>query len=163
MLLCLPGPVFLFEGDELGVADVPTNGPERDRNHRDPFRAPMVWDSAAGHGAFSTAQPWLTPVQPPPPSAGAAQQSQDSDSPLAFTRRAMALRSRLAGNESQILKSEPGIVALRRGEHIIAVNLGDEPAPAPAPTSGLELEARAGDGGDLTVVPAHGGWVASAV
>jgi alpha-glucosidase len=161
LLLCLPGPVFLFEGDELGVADVPTAGPERDRNHRDPFRAPMVWDSAAEHGAFSTAQPWLTPVQPP--SAGAVQQSQDADSPLAFTRRALALRSRLASNETQILKSEPGVVALQRGEHIVAVNLSDEPTPAPMAAARLELEARPGDGGDLTVVPAHGGWVASAV
>jgi glycosidase len=153
--------VFLFEGDELGVADVPTAGPERDRNHRDPFRAPMVWDSAAEHGAFSTAQPWLTPVQRP--SAGAVQQSQDADSPLAFTRRALALRSRLASNETQILKSEPGVVALQRGEHIVAVNLSDEPTPAPMAAARLELEARPGDGGDLTVVPAHGGWVASAV
>src|SRR5262249_30760518 len=36
LLLTLPGPVFLFEGDELGFADAPTTGPEQDRNHRDP-------------------------------------------------------------------------------------------------------------------------------
>ena len=40
LLLTLPGPVFLFEGDELGFADAAMASPEQDRNHRDPFRAP---------------------------------------------------------------------------------------------------------------------------
>jgi alpha-glucosidase len=160
LLLCLPGPVFLFEGDELGVADVPMSGPEQDRSHRDPFRAPMVWDSDAEHGGFSTTQPWLNPVQPP--AAGVAQQSQDSDSTLTLTRRAMALRARLASDETQILKSDPGTIVLRRAGHIVAVNLGDEPQAAP-PAGELALEARPGDGADLSVIPAHGGWVASAV
>jgi alpha-glucosidase len=138
------------------------SGPEQDRNHRDPFRTPMVWDSTAQFGGFSSARPWLIPAQPP--AAGAAQQSQDSDSTLTLTRRAMALRSRLTGNETQILQSEPGTIALRRGEHIVAVNLSDAPAPAPTLAGGqLELEARPGDGADLTVIPAHGGWVARAV
>ena len=125
LLLSLPGPVFLFQGDELGFADAPMSGPEQDRNHRDPFRTPMVWDSTAPFGGFSSARPWLIPAQPP--AAGAVQQSQDSDSTLTLTRRAMALRSRLTSNETQILQSEPGTIALRRGEHIVAVNLADDP------------------------------------
>ena len=123
LLLSLPGPVFMFQGDELGFGDAPMTGPEQDRNHRDPFRAPMVWDSDAEHGGFSTAQPWLTPTHHP--AAGALQQAQDSTSVLTFTRRAMAVRSRLAANETSLLPSEPGTIALRRGDHIVAVNLTD--------------------------------------
>src|SRR6185312_11912199 len=88
LLLALPGPVFLFEGDELGYGDAPMAGPEQDRNHRDPFRSPMVWDSDAPHGGFSTGQPWLTPERAP--AEGVAQQSEDPTSVLTLTRRAMA-------------------------------------------------------------------------
>jgi alpha-glucosidase len=160
LLLSLPGPVFLFEGDELGVADTPMAGPEQDRNHRDPFRAPMIWDSDAEHGGFSSAQPWLNPAHAT--AAGVVQQSQDPTSALALTRRAMALRSRLAAHETRLLSSEPGTIVLERGGHVIAVNLSDEPQTAPVPVGELALEARPGDGGDLGVLPAHGGWVARA-
>jgi alpha-glucosidase len=158
LLLSLPGPVFLLAGDELGFADAPMAGPEQDRNHRDAFRAPMVWDSDAEHGGFSTAPPWLTPARPT--AAGVAQQLQDPASALTLTHRAMALRSRLATNETRPLPSEPGTIVLRRGDHLIAVNLGDETRTAP-PAADLVLEARPGDGADLGVLPAHGGWVAT--
>ncbi len=157
LLLTLSGPVFLFEGDELGYADAEMAGPEQDRNHRDPFRAPMVWDSDAAHGAFSTAQPWLNPTQAP--AAGAAQQSQDPTSVLTLTHRAMALRPRLAAHETRLLPSPAGTIVLERGDHVIAVNLSDEAQPAP-PAGELVLEARPGDGADLSVIPAHGGWAA---
>jgi alpha-glucosidase len=159
LLLSLPGPVFLFQGDELGLADTPMTGPEQDRNHRDPFRAPMVWDSSAEHGGFSTVRPWLTPAHPPAP--GVAQQTNDPTSVLTLTRRAMALRPRLASNETRLFHSEPGTIVLQRGDHVIAANLSDTPAAAP-PVGELVLEARPGDGADLSSIPAHGGWVAGA-
>jgi alpha-glucosidase len=160
LLLTLPGPVFLFEGDELGFADVPMTGPEQDRNHRDPFRAPMVWDARAAHGGFSTAQPWLQPADPPPP--GVAQQRNDPASPLALTRQAIALRARLGTDQGGLLASAPGTVILHRGGHVVAVNLGD--APEHTPVSGeIVLEARPGDAADPSIIPAHGGWVARAL
>jgi hypothetical protein len=43
----------------------------------------------------------------------------------------------------------------------VAVNLTDAPTPAPTAATGtLVLEARPGDGADLSVIPAHGGWIA---
>lgn len=163
LLLTLPGPVFLFEGDELGFADCPMAGPEQDRNHRDPFRAPMVWDADAPHGGFSSAPPWLTPAQAP--ADGVAQQSGDPTSVLTLTRHAMALRPRLADHETSLIPSEPGTIVLQRGDHVIAVNLSDEPrgTPPDAPAGQLALEARPGDGADLSVIPPHGGWIARAV
>jgi alpha-glucosidase len=159
LLLSLPGPVFLFEGDELGLADAPMAGSEQDRNHRDPFRAPMVWDSGAEHGGFSTVQPWLTPAEPAPP--GVAQQHGDPASSLSLTRQAIALRTRLGADRGALLPSGPGTIVLQRGGYVVAVNLSDQPQRAPA-VGELVLEARVQDGADLTVIPAHGGWVASA-
>jgi hypothetical protein len=72
----------------------------------------------------------------------------------------MAVRSRLAANETSVLPSEPGTIVLRRGDHIVAVNLTDVPAPAPAGAGTPVLEARPGDGADLSVIPPHGGWIA---
>ena len=158
LLLSLPGPAFLFQGDELGLADTPMAGPEQDRNHRDPFRAPMVWDINAEYGAFSSAEPWLHPSGPLPP--GVAQQSADPGSTLALIRATIALRSDLRAKPAQLLPAAAGSVALRRGGHVIAVNLADEPVDAPA-AGELTLEARPGDGADLSVVPAHGGWIAT--
>ena len=56
-----PGPCSSSRATSWASRDAPMAGPEQDRNHRDPFRAPMVWDSDAEHGGFSTAQPWLHP------------------------------------------------------------------------------------------------------
>jgi alpha-glucosidase len=160
LLLTLPGPVFLFQGDELGAEDTPIEGPEQDRNHRDPFRAPMVWDSDAPQGGFSTTTPWLRPAGPVPP--GAAQQLADPASTLSLTRAAISLRTDLGGDRGSLLPSAPGTIVLRRGGHIVAVNLGQEPARSPAAGAPV-LEARPGDGADPAVVPPHGGWVAKLV
>jgi alpha-glucosidase len=162
LLLTLPGPVFLFQGDELGFADAPTAGPEQDRNHRDAFRVPMVWDNQAPQGGFSTTTPWLEAAGPQPP--GAAQQRHDPESMLSLARDTIALRAQLSDEGGELLASAQGTVVLRRGGHMIAVNLGDRPAPAPAPApaaTSIALEARPGDGADPSVIPAHGGWVAT--
>jgi alpha-glucosidase len=160
LLLTLPGPVFLFQGDELGIADTRMVGPERDRNHRDPFRTPMRWDDDAPHGGFSTAEPWLVPGEPLPPAA--AQQREDPASVLSLTRNAIALRERLGTEQGRILPSELGTIVLQRGGHFVVVNLGDTPAPAPPAVGAIVLEARPGDGADPAVIPPHGGWVATA-
>jgi alpha-glucosidase len=157
LLLTLPGPVFLFQGDELGIADTLMAGPEQDRNHRDPFRTPMSWNDDEPHGGFSTADPWLTPAEPLPP--GVAQQATDPASVLSLTRGAIALRARLGTEQGHILPTGPGSVVLQRGGHIVAANLGDTAEPAPA-AGEIVLEARPGDGADPTVIPPHGGWVA---
>jgi alpha-glucosidase len=136
------------------------DGPEQDRNHRDPFRAPMIWDAVAPFGGFSTAPPWLQPSDPPRP--GVSQQRDDPASPLALTRAAIALRRDLGGAPAELLPSPQGTLVLRRRNHVVAVNLGDAPqtAPALAPDSVIVVEAHPRDGVNPSVIPAHGGWVA---
>ena len=100
-------------------------------------------------------------VAAPPSSPGRGRRPAERGSHLCLTltRRAMALRPRLDAHETRLLPSEPGTIVLQRGDHVVAINLSDAPAAAPA-RGELILEARRGDGADLSVIPAHGGWVA---
>ena len=157
LLLSLPGPVFMFQGDELGYADAELAGPPQDRNHRDSFRVPMIWDESP-HGGFSTSEPWISALGRRPD--GVTVQGADLDSFMSLVRAAVALRAALEGDQGHLLASAPGTIALQRSGHVIAVNLSDGPQAAP-PAGQLKLEARPGDGGDLSVVPAHGGWIAT--
>src|SRR5438067_4833032 len=68
MLLTLRGTPTIYQGEEIGMADVPIP-PERVRDPwelnvpglglgRDPERTPMQWD-ASPHAGFSSSEPWL--------------------------------------------------------------------------------------------------------
>jgi alpha-glucosidase len=157
LLLSLPGPVFLFQGDELGYADAETEGPEQDRSGRDGFRVPLRWDDS-DHGGFTNGRPWLSAATPLPPSV--ADQSRDPNSFQSLIQRAIALHAELGDDPGVLLDSPEGTIVLRRGDHLIAVNLSPTPQPAPVGAAESTLEARPGDGADLSVIPAHAGWVA---
>ena len=95
LLMTLRGTPFIYQGDELGLPDVPIP-PERevDPDGRDPERAPLPWDppSRAGPGAgFTSGEPWL-PVTPDAEQLNAASQSADPRSSLALHRALLALR-----------------------------------------------------------------------
>jgi alpha-glucosidase len=63
-LICsLPGLVFIYQGDEIGMRDGPGHDPPYDRAGRDPHRHPMQWD-ATPLGGFTTGTPWLASVDP---------------------------------------------------------------------------------------------------
>jgi alpha-glucosidase len=160
LLLSLPGPAFMFQGDELGMPNAPVLGEPQDRNGRDAFRVPMLWD-ASEHSGFSTATPWLQSAAGQNVASAAAQDA-DPESMLSLTRQTIALRREMSG-EAELLESPPQTIVLARAGNVIAVNLGDEPKPAPA-VGGFQvaLEAHPGDGRDLRVIPPHGGWVARA-
>jgi alpha-glucosidase len=157
LLLLLPGPAFVYQGDELGYRDMPTSTPQQDRNGRDRFRVPMVWDDAVSGGGFTTGVPWLAAAETPP--RGVAQQCGDPESVLSLTRATVTLRRTLRGRQARLLDSAADTIVLRRGGHVVAVNLGDQSRPAPGEGE-LVLEACPGDGQDLSIIPAHGGWVA---
>ncbi|HET9102489.1 MAG TPA: alpha-amylase family glycosyl hydrolase [Solirubrobacteraceae bacterium] len=155
LLLTLPGPVFIYQGDELGMANSAPSAPALDRHGRDNLRMPMRWDESA-HAGFTTGTPWLTTdeAEAPPVSI----QEGDRSSTLALVRGAINVRGELDGPVA-IDSPDDGLVVLVRGRHVTAVNLSGEPRPAPA-AARVVLAARPGDGADLRIVPAHGGWVA---
>jgi len=126
LLLTLPGTAFLYQGDELGMADGADGG--HDRAGRDRHRAPMPWDATDNHG-FTAGEPWL-PVDAPADGT-AEQQAGDPASMLAWYQALIALRRTLDG-DVEVLDAAPGVVAFRRGKHVIALNLGGEPQPPPA-------------------------------
>jgi alpha-glucosidase len=152
LLLTLPGPAFVYAGEELGMGDAP--GAPRDsapdRFGRDDFRHPPLWDEAAPGGGFSTGAAWLD-AGDTLGTAGAAAQRDDPGSVLSLYRRLIALRRELAGPVAEVEERE-GLVSFRRGEgHRIALNTG--PAPAPMPPGEPLLLTAAGAiaaGGDLS-------------
>ena len=152
LLLTLPGPVFLYQGDEIGQGDGPPGESAFDRAGRDRFRHPMQWDGTPGAG-FSAGRAWLPPVDPA--ERNVEEQRADPGSTLALTRELIALRRSLSG-ELQLLDAAPGVLAFRRGDHVVAINTTGAPRPAPpelrepvfvtsdAALRGRELAAHAG-------------------
>jgi alpha-glucosidase len=132
LLLTLPGCAFVFQGDEIGMDNGPGRAlgdPPDDRHGRDRFRHPMQWD-ASEHGGFTTGRPWL-PVADPA-QRNVADQERDAGSLLHLHRDLVGLRRRL-GNGLELLDDvADGVLAYRRGEHVVALNLTGVQRPAPA-------------------------------
>ncbi len=97
LLLSLRGTPTMYQGDELGMEDVPiplekvvdppgvTLG-----GGRDPERTPMQWDASPNAG-FSTAEPWL-PVEANYGTQNVAVERDDPNSILSLYRRLIDLR-----------------------------------------------------------------------
>ncbi len=128
LLLTLPGVAFVYQGDEIGMPDGPVPDPPRDRFGRDGARTPMQWDATAG-GGFSAGEPWLEPGDVS--ACNVADQEGDRGSVLWLYRDLIALRRKLAPG-LRFVDSDDAVLAFRRGELLVALNLGDAPAPAPA-------------------------------
>jgi alpha-glucosidase len=89
-LVCsLPGIVFIYQGDEIGMRDGPGADPPFDRAGRDAHRHPMQWD-ASPNGGFTTSTPWLPLVDPA--ERNVADQRGDPESLLSLYRELLAWR-----------------------------------------------------------------------
>ncbi len=127
LLLTLPGMAFVFQGDELGMADGPGRVPPDDRAGRDVHRHPMAWDGGP-HGGFTAGEPWTAVVRPA--GGSVAEQAADRGSTLALYRDLIALRREL-GPGLEVEDRSDAVVVLRRGDHLVAVNVGAREAPEP--------------------------------
>jgi alpha-glucosidase len=121
LLLTLPGPAFVYQGDEIGLADGPGANPPYDRAGRDRHRHPMQWD-ASPNGGFTTGTPWLPPADPAERNVEA--QRADPQSTLSLFRELVRLRRDLDPG-FELLDPADGLLAFRRGERVIAVNTTD--------------------------------------
>lgn len=145
LLLALPGPLLLFQGEELGLPQVDL---EREQVS-DPFdlmywpdapgragaRGPMVWTDGEGHG-FSTQAPWVPFAVPQ--DGPADRQIRNDASVLSFYRRALRMRSdcKLGAAEVTFVDAPNDLIALKLtnvdGDHFgVVVNLSSEPVPCP--------------------------------
>jgi alpha-glucosidase len=127
LLLTLPGPAFLYQGDEIGQREGPPAESRFDRAGRDRYRHPMQWD-ASPTGGFTSGEPWLPAVDPA--EHNVEDQRDDPGSTIALVRELIALRREL-GDGFELLDAAEGVIAYRRGEHMVAVNTTAEPRPAP--------------------------------
>jgi alpha-glucosidase len=106
LLLTLRGTPTLYNGDELGMHDVPIPpgrivdpaGRFAPENGRDPERTPMQWD-ASPHAGFSSAEPWL-PLADDYATVNVAVERADPRSLLVLIRRLLAVRHEYAALSS---------------------------------------------------------------
>jgi alpha-glucosidase len=139
LMLALPGSVYLYQGEELGlheVYDLPLDVLEdptwirsgHTEKGRDGCRVPIPWESSGPSFGFGDAEPWL----PQPASFGessAAAQEGEPDSTLEMYRTALELRRQFFVQDEELewIEMGAGVVAFRRGSGVVCVvNFGPE-------------------------------------
>jgi alpha-glucosidase len=150
----LPGSLYIYQGDELGLDEVEDLPPDHLQDPmvarsggvdpgRDGCRVPLPWSGTAQPFGFSPPDrdddPWL-----PQPARWAEltveAQGADERSMLALYRRALAIRSAdpdLANEAFAWLPSGPDVLSFRRGDRFVSItNFGAGTVPAPG---GAEL------------------------
>ena len=156
----LPGLVYVYAGEELGLEEVEDIPPARrlDPIHfrsggldpgRDGSRVPLPWSGDRPPYGFSppgSAEPWL----PQPPGWGpltVAAQDEDPASTLNLYRCALALRRELmTGPAPLVWRAAPdGVLAFARGTTEVWVNFGPDDVALPA---GVRTVVRSGPAPD---------------
>ncbi|UCM91085.1 glycoside hydrolase family 13 protein [Streptomyces marincola] len=144
LTLALPGTAYLYQGEELGLPEVPDLPREvlrdpmwertgRAVKGRDGCRVPIPWSRSGPSLGFGPgAASWL------PQPAGWGERSVEAqrgrpDSFLELYRAALTLRRRQRGAEAFAwLPARAGELAFRRGGLVCRVNFAPEPLPLPA-------------------------------
>ncbi|NYH93122.1 glycoside hydrolase family 13 protein [Actinopolymorpha rutila] len=153
LMLALPGAVYLYQGEELGLPDVLDLPPSliKDpmyhrsngtRPGRDGCRVPLPWTTSPDHHhGFSppatTTPAWL-PQPPTWADLAADTQHHTTTSTLNLYRQALALRRTIPDLTTTTLtwhnNTPPGLLALSRGTHLTTyTNTTNHPIPTPHP------------------------------
>jgi alpha-glucosidase len=152
LLMALPGSIYLYQGEELGlpeVHDLPIEALDDPiwkrsgytRKGRDGCRVPIPWTRDGPSFGFGSGQPWL-----PQPAVWAelsvSAQEDDETSTLNLYRSAIRLRGELLGDEVPFEWIEEGedVVAFRRGDLVCTVNFGPDRIAVPPGTVILASE-----------------------
>ncbi|WP_229682681.1 alpha-amylase family glycosyl hydrolase [Siccirubricoccus deserti] len=144
LLLTLRGTPTIYQGEEIGMTDVPIP-PERVQDPwerrvpglglgRDPVRTPVPWEAGAGAGFTSAAEPWL-PLSEDGRPASVAAQARDASSVLSLYRALLALRRAepglSVGAYASVATDADEVLAYERRDEVtgrrlrIALNLGN--------------------------------------
>ncbi len=155
LLTALRGAICLYQGEELGL----TQAELRFEDLRDPYgirfwpsfkgrdgcRTPMVWETAAPNGGFSTGKPWL-PIPDAHRMSAADIEGDDPGSLLNIYRRTLQLRKAhpaLALGSIRFLDAPEPLLAIVReaqGEVLLCLfNLSPEPVAWLQEDVGAEL------------------------
>jgi len=168
----LPGSAYVYQGEELGLAQA--HVPESARTDpswfrgsgpgRDGCRVPMPWAGTRPPYDFSPdgAATWL-PMPSDWAALSAASQDDDPDSTLTFYRRALGLRRDLLGalgDRLEVLDRSEDVLALSRAGDpglVCVLNCGTTPAPVGDLGEPL-LTSEAGAVADGRLGPHTGAW-----
>ncbi len=145
LLLALPGSMYLYQGEELGlpeVWDLPDDvlddpvweNSGHEQKGRDGCRVPLPWTSDGPSLGFGDGDPWLPQPDVFRELSVAAQTGAD-ESTLELCRRAIAIRSEQLVVDEDLAWLDLGddVLAFRRGSGLVCVlNYGADPVPLPA-------------------------------
>lgn len=134
LLLGMPGQVFLYQGEELGLEEVNVP-PDRRQDPfyihsggkepgRDGCRVPLPWRKGQPNAGFSKAEPWL-PMPVGWDRFAVDAESGSAGSMLVFYKRALELRRVLAGmlpNQLRWCRAPEGVLVYEHGRLTVAVN-----------------------------------------
>ncbi|MFJ3929454.1 glycoside hydrolase family 13 protein [Streptomyces sp. NPDC090029] len=168
LALALPGSLYLYQGEELGLPDV-TDLPDEVRQdpsfwrasgqdgYRDGCRVPIPWTCEGASYGFGSGGSWL----PQPAQWGALSveaQTGDPHSTLELYRSALAVRRAQpglgAGSSVTWLDAPEGVLAFAREGFVCLANTTGEPVRFPAPGRMLLANEDVAVEGGEAVVPA---------
>jgi alpha-glucosidase len=170
--LALPGAVYVYNGDELGLPDAElSDDARRDavwkhaEHGRDGCRVPQPWEADLPACGFTTGTPWL-PLPDSYAALSAAAQLEDTGSTLSVYRRALELRRLhpgFAGATPTVPALEwfgapDGCLAFRRAGTTLVCALNTSPVPVPLPPGDALLVSGPLDSGLLP--PDTAAWLA---
>ena len=167
LMLALPGGAYVYQGEELGLAEVEDLPDEVLQDPgwkqsgytlrgRDGCRVPIPWSGEAPPFGFApngaSAPPWL-----PQPSSWSTltvqAQTGDARSMLELYRRALAIRRRepaLGDGTLRWLDAPDDALAFARDPRFVCiVNFGSDPVPAPPGADLLLSSGELGPGGEI--------------
>lgn len=143
MVMALPGSVYVYQGEELGlheVYDLPTDVLDdpvwersgRTRKGRDGCRVPIPWTRLGPSFGFGPDGSWLPQPDDWGDRAVEAQQGSE-ESTLELYKRGIGLRRHLLQDEPfEWQESDPGVIAFIRGPVTCLVNLSDHAVELPS-------------------------------
>jgi alpha-glucosidase len=143
--LSLPGAVYLYNGEELGLSNVDLpdavlQDPTWERSGhtvrgRDGERVPLPWSGDAPPYGFTTASSTWLPMPPDWAGLTAAAETADPGSTLSLFRVAIGLRRAerdLIGGTFEWAQTPVGVLAYRRGSVTVVLNASAEDVALPA-------------------------------
>ena len=146
LLLGLPGSVYLYQGEELGLWEVEDLADEHiadpvweSSGHtirgRDGCRVPIPWSGTEPPFGFSDGTPWLPQPAEWRDYTAEAEAGQET-SMLQYYRAALAARRSVGANASAALtwlEAPEGVLAFHRGSFGCLINFSDQPVPVNGP------------------------------
>ena len=147
VMLALPGAVFIYNGEELGLPNVELpdevlQDPVWERSGhtergRDACRVPMPWSGSAPPFGFSSNPDTWLPIPSQWDTLTVARQEADPDSTLSFFRSVLHLRRsafHFTENDVEWLQLGPDVLAFFSGGVLCVLNTGASAVPLPAGT-----------------------------